>query len=44
MSLEQMKSNKYVWMVAGLALGLAGGYVIWGMNTSAAPAGGNAAA
>lgn len=42
MTLEEMKSNKYVWLVAGLALGVAGGYMIWGM--SSAPADGNAAA
>lgn len=41
MSIETLKSNKYAWMVVGVAVGVGIGYVMWGM-TPAAPAGGAA--
>jgi len=42
MSIESLKSNKYAWMVVGVAVGVGIGYVVWGMKP-AAPAGGAAA-
>ena len=41
MSISEMKSNKYVWAVLGVAIGVGIGYAVWGMpataTTGAAP-------